>query len=644
VRWLASSSLSSRCWLALPLFAGCASHTTTRTIQVNALETCAPSASDTAVFQAVGDFAPGPAPPALPVSQAGTVLGLQPNPQGIVVDIDAGPSSAFWGMADVPPEGDIDVLVWSKLAPCKVSVPDGTSPPAAVLGETIGLVDPRHALVVAGASGPFLLDLSTGVNTQVHPLQNPRTQATITPFGAGGLVAGGFVATGPGMASSSYISGTTEVFTLGDDGVSGVFTSSTDLQLPRAEAGALVLPTGETLLVGGLVPTPTMVQVTSSMEKVSPTLGSAIVTATLETPRTSPTVLRLTNGQIFVGGGKDMYGGPISTAEWFDAGLTSVLGTIDLSPGKSGEDAGLPSAQVQYLYAPLEGGAVLAVVSGAAASTAVVLPACDASQAKCAPVPQAAAALAPPLVPMNPALFPAAHSAPVLWTGTAWLRWDPWGARFLPLPAGGGTMPPSGPGGFASTAADPGLALWVAPDNTLNGFRYDTRGPYVNDAPIGPDNTAPDRVSLPGPEQIGWQVAPADGGPPTPGLTIGGGASVFLTDATFDDVDVTVTMGNAWADIVLRDTAGCEYEIGGAVPSSSRPCTVDPDLANCDFGAFRAGLLDVSRHQGAVTVTINGVAQPSCSPGFTADKRLAVGIHGGATPSVLTQLRVTRGP
>jgi hypothetical protein len=627
-------------WLVLPLFAGCASHITTRTVRVNAVSACAPDDTDVAVLQGVGDFTSGASPPALPLSQTGTVLGLQQNLQGIVVDIDAGPSSAFWGMAEVPPTGDIDVLVWSKLAPCRISAPASAS-----LGETLGLVDGRHALLVA-SDKEFLLDLSTGVNTQTPPLTSPRTQASVTPFGGGALVAGGFVAAGAGMVST-YISGSTEVFTLGEDGT-GSFSSATDLQLPRAQAGSLVLPTGETLLVGGLVPTPTAVIASDSMEKVSPTLGSAIVNAALKTPRAGPTVLQLTNGQIFVGGGKDIFGGPISTGEWFDAGLTSPLGAIELDPTKTGgDDAGVSSAQIRYLFAPLEGGAVLAVVAATGLNKVLVLPACDASQTSCAPVPQPAAPLDPAAQPigMSAALFPAAHSAPVLWTGTTWLRWDPWAGRFAALTHGGPPTPASGPAvGYTTLAADPGLALWVAADNTLNGFRYDTRGPYVNDAPLGPDSTAPDRISPPGPMQAGWHGAGSDAGTDAPTLTIGDGATVFVTDATFDDVDVKVTMANAWADIVLRDSVGCEYEIGGAVTATSRPCTVDQDQNNCAFGAFQAGPVEVSRHLGSVTVTVNGVAQPPCHPGFT-NERLSVGLHGGASAtSVLTQLQVTRGP
>jgi hypothetical protein len=302
----------------------------------------------------------------------------------------------------------------------------------------------------------------------------------------------------------------------------------------------------------------------------------------------------------------------------------------------TGADAGAPTPSAQVLFASLEGGAVLAVVAGAGGNKVVVLPPCDTTQTQCT-TPQPAGTLSAQLG-MNAALFSAAHSAPVLWTGTAWLRWDPWAAHFVALSQADAGTSASGPAGYANLAADPGLALWVSARGTFNGYRYDTRGPFVNDIPIGPSSTAPDRINVAGQgPTVGWGAM---------GLTIGGGAKVFVTDATFDDVTVKVTMANALADVVFRDDRGCEYEIGGAVPTSVPPCTVS-DLSPCDFASLGDGeqeVLEVARRGGNITVTTSGKQAPTCAPHFPQGARLSVGFHGGSSASLLSDLSVSRGP
>jgi len=546
--------------------------------------------------------------------------------------VDVGPDAGWWGIADVPPAGDVDVLVWSKLGPCEV-----TQPAAPVPGETLGLIDPGHALLVAGSSLPFLLNLTTGVNLSLpQQLQIARTQATITPFAGGALIAGGV------RSDDGQISQEAELFTLAADGSSGSFaTLSLPALQPRAKAGALALPSGGTLLVGGLLALPNTLN--TSMEIVSTAQELTELVIAGQTPRTNPVVLHLTNGQIFVGGGFDASGNPVATGEWYDDEPTTLLGTVDLRPLKGGVDGGMASEPTQYLFAPVEGGGVLAVIAGGDSNNVVVLPACDTIQTPCSPVPEPGVALDPKSQPLstNATLFPAARSAPVLWTGTSWLRWNPWSASFAPMmaPPLAGTSTP-GPAGLATLAVDPGLAAWVAGDGAFFGYRYDTRGPYANDSqvgdPIGPENTAPDRVTLPPKAVTGWQL----GG--TAGLTVGGGAKVFVTDATFDDVSVSATMGAAWADVVFRDALGCEYEIGGAVPSS-QPCTVS-NVSTCAFPPFQEGKMAVQRHGASVTVTFNGVELGACMPGFPASARLSVGVHAGTPGSVLTQLKVARGP
>jgi hypothetical protein len=626
---------------ALSVFGGCGTHAVARMIRVNATSACQPQASDLATLTAGGDFPADPSPPTVTVSAVGLPLALEPATRGLVVNtVSSGSPASFWGVTEMPSTGDVDVLVWSTLGPCKV-----TTPAVAVQGESLGLIDGRHALLNAGDELPFLFDLSTGHNVRLTKEEAPqasRTLATITSFGPGRALLAGGVQNASGV---SVVRGDAEVFTLGADGSSGSFVSTVLLAQPRAQAGALVLPDGDTLLVGGLL-TAAPIVLNSTMELVSPTQEGTPMAlgVTLQTARTSPTVMRLTDGQIFVGGGFDATGQPVSTGEWFDSGLTTPLGTTDLAPPMmGGGDGGVTTTPTQYLYAPLEGGAVLAVIAGAGGNNVVVLPACDASSTPCSTHEPGVALMSMQPLGTNAVLLPGANGAPVLWTGTSWMRFDAWAAGFTAIaaPADGGTTAP-GPSGLASLAADPGLAVWVAGDGSLYGLRYDTRGPFVNDTLIGTLNTAPDHVNSPAlvtRPSAGWQLHGV------PGLSVANGAKVFLTDATFEDVRVSATMLDAWAGVIFRDETGCEYDIGTPSTTSSGSCSPVP-CPFPDFGAMGAASVLVQRTGAHVSYTINppdGPTTQCADPGFGASARLSVGIYG-PDASVLNLLEIVRGP
>jgi hypothetical protein len=586
---------------------------------VNAPVSCPPPASDSADIDPLGDF-PGDPDPSVtaPLSAHGTPLALPADALSLLVNV--GDPSSFWGIADVPPAGDVDVLVWSKLAPCQL-----TARTNAVQGQSLGMTDGRHALLVAGDDLPLLIDWSTGVIVPLAVgLQVPRLFSTITPFGSGALIAGG-ARPAPGSGPVD----TAEVYVPSSDGSPGsISVDVIALSGPRAQPGALVLPTGETLLVGGLSSPATA---SNTLEEVSPlTHESTLLGVTLATARAGPTVLELPNGQIFVAGGFDGAGKPVSTAEWFDLALTTRLGVADVAPPASPPDAGSPATPTAYLYAPLEGGAVLGVIAwdqGQLDGNVALLRACDPAGGSCSPEVQRGVPLGASARPAAPAatLYAAANSAPALWTGTMWVRWDPWADAFAPVVLGGDAGASPGPVGLATLAPDPGLAAWVSGDGHVLGLRYDARGPYVTDSTISSHNSAPDRLAagtLVTKPDTGWNL----GG--TPGLTVSSGAQVFVTDATFDEVTIDVTMQGNWAAIVLQDRDGDSFEVGGPA---------------CPFPAFTEIAEVVVARQGAqVTVAINGAPPVTCPTGLPAEDRLSVGVQALAGPSVLDQLTVTR--
>ena len=457
--------------------------------------------------------------------------------------------------------------------------------------------------------GSVAVRLDTGA---IDPLSGAtRTDATVTAFGAGALVAGG-------KASGAVL----DQAIVYDPALDGFAPQAIALAGPRADAGAVVLATGETLLVGGVGrdgATPL-----DSMEIVDPVTRTArLAASTLAVAQSAPTVLRLASGEIFV------------------AGLVGASPVVELDgfrPTRARPSRAGPRSSSRGRLArsrALEAGGVLAVI---------------------APPPNAPASfqntwvidpngVLEPATPIEgdvpqPVLFGGAGGAPVLWTGTSatgapgrWLRWQPWSGAFAPLEVLDDT-----PDRIVGAAAspDPGTALWV--DGTSPGapriaaLRFDDRGEYSTlSGPLlvsDTTDTAPDRLAAGG-------VVSFD--PSKGGLTLEPGASApgpgaFVTDRTYEDVQIEVDAPTGQpALIVLRDALGDELEIGGAA---------------C-FGAVVSGTkssLTVVRKGASVTWALSSGASGTCALGFDATARVSVGVRAAPdlSQSVVSNLRVTR--
>jgi hypothetical protein len=464
----------------------------------------------------------------------------------------------------------------------------------------------------------MVIRLDTGELDLLAAPQGARTSATVTPFGTGALVAGGIVA--------GNIAGNAEVY----DPTGGFESPPIALSTPRYAAGAAVLATGETVLVGGLGTDGKTAL--DSFEIVDPgTRKARKAEARLAFARSEATVLRLASGEIFVAGGVDSSGAPVTKLEWFSPDVSQAI-------SKRTEDLVAGSARA---YAALQGGGVLAVIApptmGAPATfqNAWVI---DADG-----VPEAATPIEGP-VP-QPVLFGGAGGAPVLWTGTTtgttaggrapgrWLRWQPWAGAFAPLEVLDDT--PNRLMGLAASL-DPGAGLWVETTGTtprLAALRFDVRGEYSTlAAPLlvsDTTDTVPDR--FPGSGMFGFD--------PSTGLTLDPGASppgesAFVSDRTYADVRVEVDAPTGKpALVVMRDVLGDALEVGGAA---------------CP-GAVVTGApstLTVERRGASVTWTVssNTTSSGKCALGFDATARVSVGVRAAPdlTSSVVRNLRVTR--
>jgi hypothetical protein len=418
----------------------------------------------------------------------------------------------------------------------------------------------RHLMVAGGLLAgqvphTFVGDLSTGVVDKLEfGIGIRRTHASITAFReapdddpAPALVAGGEDpdAKTPLATAEIYVPKPGAPGDIGDFDRIRI-----DLAETRTKHGAVVLATGETLLVGG---TGQAGRPLRTMEIVDPrtrrnrTNGVAL----LAVPRTNPNVLRLASGEVLVAGGLNDRGQEVATLEWFSSDASRpTKRPVDLVTGR------------ERGFVPLEAGGALAVIA----------PAGSASDFKSVWVISADGTV-DAAVPIDPAtldrvrLFPGTDGAPVLWTGRRWLRWQPWFGAFQPI----ADAPQRGPRTSAIASGDSGLALWLddrADDDEnvalegqlyVRGYRFATRSrfgtvrsPLLVDGPFG---LAPDRVA----GTPGSSINFIEGR----GLELGPGASAFVTDVTYANVTIELD-GGAAPSVVLRQEDGRELEIGGA--------------------------------------------------------------------------------
>jgi hypothetical protein len=584
---------------------------TTRDVTVNVPASCKVDGGGYATYFGLGDFEPAPPPPGPYLSATGTVLPqLDPNARAIVTTVGAPASEGggTWeGVAPIPASGGVNVLVLPADESCALGANVGR--PA---GAALGAIGSGRALLAGGFlssenPGEYVVHLDTGAVVQADPpMFLKRTAATVTAFGAGGLVAGG-VQNEPAMVLAQA-----ELLDVENDGfVSG---KTVALSEPRAGHAAVVLASGDTLLVGGYADTATHAPL-ASMEIVQ--VATATTTQSnvgrLAPALASPVAVRLADGYVLVAGQAQGAGEPATALEWFTpAAQPSGFATQSI-PAAAG-----------VALAALQGGGALAVLappSGAPATfqTTWVVGA-DRTVSPGAIVPGASAVTAP-------VLFGGAGGAPLLWSGARWLQWQPWAGAFGAAPVLDAR--PATVGG-AVASPEPGLAMWLDPSaGRVVALRTDTTNAYSADASpfLVADATgvAPDR--LPGPDAVSYL-----GGT---GVTMVQGASAFVTDRTYADVSVRVTFAPGQPpDVVLRDAEGNEALVGVATccEGIGAPALADP-------------VVDVERTGASLTCAVaDGPASPCQGIAIGAAARVSVGVRGAlpAAPSVVQKIVVRR--
>ena len=550
---------------------------------------CGDAGSALVTYTALGDFPQAtPAADSVMLGMPGFALTALPAATRQVLISPATLSGPWTGSALVPDAGAIEVLTLPLDQACPLSTDVNL---AAEPGASIGMMDTTHAMLMGGVLPPFVIDLGTGAIKQLTAtLTPPREYVTITPFGAGALIAGGEDAT------SGEAQDTATVYT--PAGASpGAFGSP--IVLPsgqRMQHGAARLSDGRVLLVGGISDTKNLVMAIDVLDPAKPTQPTTLA-AQLHYGRVAPTVIALPNGEVFVGGGFDAQMKPVASAEWLAADLSS----FQAQP--------LCGAAAEQGFAATEGGAVLAVMGTPAT------PGCSNVQL----LLSAGAVDAPALAstPLRVRLFQGAQASPVLLTdtesGTAALRWNPWTGEFTALGqfAAGLSLPTP-----TVLAPTPGLALWLGEDDNIWTLRFDTHGEYATDVAHGPYLVTDDMFTAPGAlpgADVAFSVAS--------GVMVSNGATVWVTDATFAEVTASVVLPvGGSAIVVLRDPSGKEVT-----------CTATD--------APPAATVQVIRTGSTVMATVGDAGAVPCAGTLDATVRVAIGVRGPASGQGTTSLR-----
>jgi hypothetical protein len=596
--------------LALACLVACGTDTvvTQRRVVANVPAACAVGMQGFATYYPLGDFEPPPSPASLALSATGTPLTqLDADTRELVLSAQQGVST-WEGLGPVGATGDVNVLVLPQFQPCALTQGVGMR-----TGSSLGALGSGRALLAGGAVGragspDYVVHLDTGALVQASPeISIPRTQATVTAFGGGGLVAGGLRADNLTPLSQA------EVLEPDTDGFS---TQVITLEEPRRGHAAVVLADGDTLLVGGYADM-TDDNPLTTFEVVYAASGAVSETdvGPLNPVLTSPVAVRLASGEVLVAGNTQVEQDQATGLEWFDAeGHAENVMMQGIKAGAS------------FALIALEGGGALAVVApptGAAPgfpTTWVV-----GADHSVTLLPTSLGSLTAPI------LFGGEGGAPLLWTGDRWLRWQAWPGGFG---LAAGLEGVTSAIGDASATLDPGLAMWLDPMQqrlvalriaTTNAYSDDPAPFVTTDGTCGAPNAcvAPDR--LPGASGVTFT-----GGT---GLTLVHGASAFVTDRTYADASIHVAFAAGHSpSLVLRDDEAVEHVID------------DGCCAGLLTATGPAPVMDVERHGGTLTCAVDGAAASTCGVTLGAETRVSVGVRGAlpSTPSIVQKIIVTR--
>jgi hypothetical protein len=550
-----------------------------RRIVAHSLVGCRVTGEPQMLVTALGDFGAERASDAVTARTSGE-LGIPQDFLGVELEVLPRTHTGI-GYADPP--AHVNVTLWPSGDGCDATgdvIPENRGGVATTaFGNGTGILaaglDPVKRDQGFGAFA-LSLDLTTGKpSSSMRPgLPDARAFATTTPFGDGALVAGGLDSSDASDPTKPQAIDTAIVFSAGE-----FENLRIDLGNARAHHGATTLASGETLLVGG---TSDGSSVLASMVAVSPVARNTRVlnVGTLRHPRKNPVVLRLADDRILVAGGTGQDGKAVSTLEWF-----ARDGSACAPPVCPDVNSTLPPERRDVAFVALPAGGALAA-GGFDPATPDDAAASDVWWI----TPEGTAERLEPLSPADRGtrrlrLVAASDGSPWAWNGSAWLRFDPWRAKFdhpreAPLDGPDDDMPDP-------VAVDPGLFVWLArtaPGNAgmnarVRGFRHGVRGRLAREAaPLLFADTA--------------HVAPDR--PPSAGVIEFDGQGLHLTRPNVTRVPRVVVTEALYGDFDLSGEAAPsgvlpEVEIG-TMAVGSESCTWPSGGVGTSFSVRRRGV------------------------------------------------------
>jgi hypothetical protein len=279
----------------------------------------------------------------LPFRTDERTLTFPADTQGI--EAEASDGDRHWlGYTERKSERSVDVLLWEAEHGCELFTAgnEPSSYPHAGGGQALGYSPAAGVVLVAGgdqpvnspgtpAAGSLTFDSGTGVVAPVdstQSFQQARAFATVTPFGAKLLLAGGENPLETAVAPEREARESAAVY---DPALGGFEGDTIALELGRTRHAAVVLESGETLLIGGARPRGDGTSIAvAPFEAVSPVTRRSRIDGLvgLAVGRIEPSAVRLDDGRLLVVGGYDANGEALGGTEWFSAD-----GSRAVSPG-----------------------------------------------------------------------------------------------------------------------------------------------------------------------------------------------------------------------------------------------------------------------------------------------------------------------
>ena len=559
---------------------------------------------------------------------------------------------AFLGFSERGTDG-LNFLLWPRGTSCELL--RGGSYPGQLGGQALGYAARSGLFLAAGSNagasgtvvGALTFDARTGAAGVVDPhavLAEPRAFATVTEFGDQLLVAGGEYPIHDAARPARMFSHTAEVY---DPKTQRFETSLLSLPVATTRHGAVVLESGDTALIGGRTEAS---EASNFVQIVSPTTRTARLFGTLGTGRNSPTVLRLTDNRLLIGGGEDAAGSPVPVLEWRASDASASMSPF-------GGDVALPP-RFDRAFAALPGGAALAV-GGCEDRKPAESEDCRAWCARgCPPTTGSQASLAPEAYwisadgTVTPLDFSLSATRPVLLAGSdgrPWLvaaaldgqgqpladaralyRFDPWQKSFSLANVAWAT---SAAARFVSTGPD--AFVWLDEDATgsvVRGARFGTRSSYSSD---------PTLIELPDADDASRPAHLAPDRPLSGEVTYDGALSFAQADA--GSTKACIWISDAWfanfsASLDFTSSVAPTLRVGTRAVADASSADAD---STCPLPATaQSGRLLLKRAGNRLSLTI-GAAHSECQIGF---ERLQFGLCASELGTVrVTRLKATRG-